>query len=273
MQTTTPPSYAAAAAFEHRFWLQIMGDHARFILSGLAPSEAEEISLAQHYADLFDELLTTARGDLNTTPWRRLSEQAAAAVSDLRQFKLHLLRRMLTGHVGLNLSPSLLDHMLNELDEYERLLARLTAGAVPPPAHALHYHLLWLSDQAGHAEAIKSRLDPAEAALVHRTEGFARTFNEFYLKAITLAGFLRTQLDQFPALSRFNHQAELETHVFEAFLQEVLELNLDDAVLSVLAPLLADHMLREACYYIFKLAEVSDVPPPSCDPARPRLQA
>lgn len=273
MQTATPTSYAAAAAFEHRFWLQIMGDHARFILDGLAPHEVDEISLAQHYADLFDELLDIARGDLNTTPWQRLSEQAAAAVGDLRQFKLHLLRRKLTGQIGLSLSASLLDHMLNEVDEYERLLARLTAGTVPPPAHALHYHLVWLSDQAGHADAINSRLDPTEAALVQRSEDFARKFSEFYLKAVTLAGFLRTQLEQFPALSRFNEQAELETHVFEGFLQEVLELELDDALLSIIAPLLADHMLREACYYIFKLAEVSDVPPPSCDPTRPRLQA
>ena len=29
--------------FEHRFWLQIMGDHARFIFYSLAPSETKQI--------------------------------------------------------------------------------------------------------------------------------------------------------------------------------------------------------------------------------------
>lgn len=273
MQTGNPATYAAAAAFEHRFWLQVMGDHARFIIDGLAPHETEEIALAQHYAELFDELLEAARGDLSTTPWQQLSEQAAAATSDLRQFKLHLLRRMLTGRVGLNLSASLLDHMLNELDEYERLLTRLVAGSAPPPAHPLHYHLLWLSDQAGHAAAIGSRLDPAERTLREQTAGFEQTFSTFYQKAVTLAGFLRTQLEQFPALTRFNRLAELETHVFQVFLQDLLELDLDEEVLTTMAPLLADHMLREQCYYIFKLSEVTDVPPPECDPTRPRLQA
>jgi hypothetical protein len=27
------------ALFEHRFWLQILGDHARFILNALSPKE------------------------------------------------------------------------------------------------------------------------------------------------------------------------------------------------------------------------------------------
>ncbi len=43
--------------FEHRFWLQIMGDHARFILYSLAPNEAEAIKKAKQFIENYDDLL------------------------------------------------------------------------------------------------------------------------------------------------------------------------------------------------------------------------
>lgn len=32
--------------FEHQFWLQILGDHGRFIFSNLSPEEKDEINRA-----------------------------------------------------------------------------------------------------------------------------------------------------------------------------------------------------------------------------------
>lgn len=36
--------FAEAASFEHRFWLQILGDHVRFINDSLAESEKDSIA-------------------------------------------------------------------------------------------------------------------------------------------------------------------------------------------------------------------------------------
>ena len=47
--------------FEHEFWLQILGDHSRFILDSLAPSEKADIKLAKEFKNTFDQLLTEAR--------------------------------------------------------------------------------------------------------------------------------------------------------------------------------------------------------------------
>ncbi|MDD4402872.1 MAG: DUF2935 domain-containing protein [Desulfitobacteriaceae bacterium] len=42
-------------------------------------------------------------------------------------------------------------------------------------------------------------------------------------------------------------------------------------VLGIIDPLIPDHMLREECYYLFKLSAVSDVESPTCDPGKPRI--
>lgn len=39
-------NYVSAALLEHRFWLQILGDHARFLYHSLSPSEKGEIERA-----------------------------------------------------------------------------------------------------------------------------------------------------------------------------------------------------------------------------------
>ncbi len=45
------------ARFEHRFWLQILGDHSRFIHDALAPVEKENIKIASQFIQIFDMLL------------------------------------------------------------------------------------------------------------------------------------------------------------------------------------------------------------------------
>jgi hypothetical protein len=49
------------ALFEHRFWLQILGDHARFIFNALPPKEAKPIEMANQFITQFDQLLHLAR--------------------------------------------------------------------------------------------------------------------------------------------------------------------------------------------------------------------
>ncbi|WHY83687.1 DUF2935 domain-containing protein [Siminovitchia fortis] len=47
--------------FEHEFWLQVLGDHSRFILESLSPSEKRDVDQAKGFKRIFDELLNEAR--------------------------------------------------------------------------------------------------------------------------------------------------------------------------------------------------------------------
>ncbi len=61
--------------------------------------------------------------------------------------------------------------------------------------------------------------------------------------------------------------------LFVSFLRELEELELSAEVLDRIMPLMPDHMMREECYYLTKLAGLGLVPSPDCDPAKPRIEA
>ncbi|MBU5445526.1 DUF2935 domain-containing protein [Paenibacillus sp. MSJ-34] len=262
----------SSAIFEHRFWLQVLGDHSRFIRDGLAPKEKTAIEQANEFIHMFDTLLNRARSTLSASETAELTIQAKQAALRLRRFKLQLLERHLVGKIDIHLPPTFLNHMVNELEEYVLVLKCLEQNQVPV-FDPVHHHLLWLSDAAGHAASITSNLDMVEKDMIKRSNKFEKKFENFYLKAIELAKYMRTNLKQFPALGRFNTDVELEITLFRHFLNELEELRINDELLGTLSPLMADHMAREECYYLIKLAQVAGTKNPGCDPTHPRVEA
>ncbi|MCM3724817.1 DUF2935 domain-containing protein [Neobacillus cucumis] len=260
--------FERTARFEHRFWLQILGDHSRFIYEALAPVQDAEIKMASNFISIFDTLLERAK----SANLGSLTVEAEAEVMNLREFKLELIRKHLIGKIKIHLSPTFLNHMVNELEEYVRILNHLKAGHVPPIYHELHHHLLWLLDAAGHSEAITSNLDGVEKKLREKSNLYKKNFEDFYMKAVELTGYLRSSLTSFPALTKMNKDTQLEIKLFQNFLTELEELELSKQALGTFAPLMADHMFREECYYLMKLAESASLEPPNCDPAKPRLK-
>lgn len=266
-------NYQQAALFEHRFWLQILGDHSRFILNALSPTETRRIQMVQNFMQIFDQLLMQARQSLGEVQINTLTQMAKQRAEEIRLFKLDIIRQHLVEEIKIELPPTFINHMVNEVEEYLRVLNYLVSGQVPPTFHPVHHHLLWLPDAAGHAGAIESSLDAVEKRLIENSEMFAKHFEEYFIKATELKGYLRTGLNQFPALFRFNQQVEEEIKLFQVFLLELQQMGMSNQVLSTLLPLLTDHMFREECYYLTKLAQVSEVDRPNCDPTKPRIEA
>lgn len=256
-------TFNESAAFEHGFWLKIMADHSTFILDSLAEKEKMEIAAAKEFVRQFKELATKVKSNSDLI---KLALDAEASVRDLRTFKLELLKKQLTSQFVIHLSPTFINHMVNELDEYLLMIGYLKKGEKPPVFHELHHHLLWTSDAAGHAGAISDSLDAVEKRLKNKSDEFTKHFEQFYLKAVELTGYLRTNLDSFPALKRMNKEVKLEIEVFQLFLNEIEELEISNQMLSVFSPLMADHMMREECYYLVKLAESTNTQLPNCSP-------
>lgn len=258
------------AWYEHRFWLQILGDHSRFIYNALSPKEINDIRKAAQFITVFDQLLRQAREP--SASLEAVNSQALDATTQLRAFKLDLLDRQLLGQVSVALSPTFFNHMVNELDEYMRILESLQDGNGVPTFSSLHHDLLWLPDAAGHAGAIAADLDGVEKRLIEKSQKFEKHFNDYYLKAIELVGYFRTLRDQYPALKKFHADVNLEMAVFMTFLKEIEELELSEELLSRIDPLMPNHMYREECYYLRKLSESGQIPAQDCDPTRPRVE-
>lgn len=261
-------SFEETAKFEHGFWLQVLGDHARFIHDSLGPGEKELIDKANNFIGTFDSLL----GQVGHTDLIALSVLAEQEVTRLRTFKLDLISRHLKGKITIHLGPTFINHMVNELEEYLLLLGYLKKGQESPIFHELHHHLIWLLDGAGHAGTISDNMDRIEKKIKLRSDNFTKDFEAFYLKAVEMAGYLRTNITSFPALDRFNQEVRTEMKLFMNFLDEIEELELSNEALGTFSPLMADHMMREECYYLTKLAESTKLEAPDCDPTKPRLQ-
>jgi len=264
--------YEETALFEQRFWLQVLGDHARFIHHAFSPDEGEEMERARCFIHTLDGLLDAARGNPETAVLISLNRQSYQKVQELRAFKLHLLERHLSGTIGLNLPPAFLNHMVNETEEALRVIGFLLKYEVPPSPSPLQLHMLWLQDAYGHAAAIEDSLDITEHRRKEMSRHFTVQFKDFYIKAVEFAQFLRAHVQHFPALSRLNKEADLEMTLFIEFLRELEEQRLTYETLGTLTPLMADHMLREEIYYLTKLSQAAGTRKPSGNAAAPRIE-
>ncbi|CDQ21444.1 protein of unknown function [Halobacillus karajensis] len=263
--------YGQQAKFEHLFWLQILGDHARFIRDSLYPSEEQRVEKAKEYVKQWDDLLKRVRKD-EVDEMAEFSRSVGVKARDFHKFKLNLIEASLFGKVKIHLSPTFMNHMVNELEEYLLVLGFLGKGDIPPLFHELHHHMLWLMDASGHAGAINDEMDSVERRLKEKSDTFRQHFNQFYIKAVEMKGYLRTNQHSFPALTRFNNEVELEMKIFRTFLQELEEMELNEVALGTFSTLMADHMAREECYYLYKLAETTQGEFPECDPTKPRIE-
>jgi hypothetical protein len=161
--------------------------------------------------------------------------------------------------------------MVNELEEYLFILNQVIQNKTKRD-YALHYHLLWLLDGVGHATSISSNLDLTEKLLIKEANHFSKIFESLYLKAVEFCGYTRTGLSNFPALDDLNFTAEKEMLEFKKYLEMLLLKVSDKKTLGTIAPLVLDHMNREECYYLTKLASVSKTQIPNCDPTKPRVE-
>ncbi len=261
-----------SALSEHRFWLQIMGDHSRFIFFSLAPTESEYIITAQEFIILFDQLLDQANKTCSKPELESLNRKAYEATYRLREFKIELLSMSLTSDLRSHLPPSFYNDMLNELEEYLFIINSMMHGH-SPLQHTLYYHMLWLTDAIGHAAYIAAELDFIELDSIRLTEEFRQQFQDLDTKAFLLNGYLRTRLSNFPSLERFNEQVWNAMKNFMEFLEEIRDQKVDGRILGTIMPLVADHMFREECYYMLKLSQcTNNIREPEYDPASPRLK-
>lgn len=257
--------------FEHRFWLQIMGDHARFIYYSLGPNETDAIKQARQFIDIFDDLLDKVNEQLSQSELDQLNQKAYEVTYEFRKFKLKLLSLTLTAELITHLTTSFFNHMINELEEYLLILAAVSEGK-NPLFHPIHYHLLWLNDAVGHAAGVAASLDEVEKDMITENNWYEKEFTDLFMKSVQIDGYLRSGTDDFPALERLNEQVNKTMIPFKELLEEILYMRLTGRLLGTLMPLMADHMAREECYYLLKLAQLAKTDLPDCNPDKKRIE-
>ena len=175
---------------------------------------------------------------------RQLNRDALTLVEGLIQFKQRLLNSVHSCRLFTVNYPLLIEHILREARLYRAHLRRLEGLDDCTCQELRDSELFWNQIMMEHALFIRGLLDPTEEQLIHTADGFAADFKR--LLEASAAANDRTMGDG----------ASLAlTQKLRDFKQAGVEGIEGCKIKSIILPLLADHVLREANHYIRLLEE------------------
>lgn len=244
---------------EIKFWTQIMREHAEFQYTSLAPTETAAINRAAYFMNMFERLNSEVSS--NRISVSNLIGSNKEAVMQFIEFKRWLLAQLMTCSIKLRMTPSFLNHMINEALEFLHVL-NLADGTMPYNyvLENIRLHKIWLPDASGHASTVAAELDPIESNLAKEAKEFSNTFDCLFKKAFEMyAMYERTGLEN-SAVYYFNEEVVKHLNEFIRFLEKVEELR---SLCSIYAsgtfmPLIPNHMMREEGYYIYKIQQFGE---------------
>lgn len=243
---------------EIRFWTGILRDHGEFILTSLSYNEQEAMNYARFYRDSFASLHERIKAPSAASNPNTLNEILAECINTLSgfiNFKKVLLRNLLECQLNTSLTPTFYNHMINEAMEFYKYLFQLQ-NSIPinPVVENICLHKTWLADAAGHAASIAGDLDPVEKMLINEAQEFEKCFNCLLIKNNELGMMLTRTCLKDGALKHLNEEVKKLMEDFIHYLDKIRMLTMECKVLSVLKPLIPDHMIREELYYLKNLA-------------------
>ncbi len=258
-------------ALDNRFWLQLMGDHARLVFKSLSPDEKQEIGEAQSFITRLDGLLEEARKNPEEKAQINLGGRAEKAAQDFRKYILHLLKRQITGDLAIDLNPATLSMIVNSAEIFIDVLNAYLKGRLPS-FNALILYSFWL--QNIYIDSLNIQKDIGILYFEERQKAgeFADLFLKLYNTASIIDGLHRTGLSAFPAQDKFNDQVQGTMIAYAEYLVDLIKLIVNNQYIGSLSLLFVDSTYRQLCYFMTKLSEVSTVKPPVCDPTSPRME-
>ncbi len=173
-----------------------------------------------------------------------LNQEALAVARQMLEFNQSVLNDVLACRVFTVIYPDELGHLVNEAQNYISMLTRLMSGGLElDPRDFAGQQAFWNENMGQHAEYIEGSLDPTERALQAQAAAFAREFAQLTQQAVMAQQRLQT-------LPQVTVRSEAATQRIQRYKAEGTEGILSCRVRSIIIPLLADHVLREANYYL-----------------------
>lgn len=173
-----------------------------------------------------------------------LNQKAIGLTKGLVQFKTNILDGMLQCKLFTFNFHLLIIHIRREalfyINHLERLQRHMTVDFIQ---EAIEEEKFWNRQMAEHAQFIRHLLDPTESGLIVQAEGFDKQFKTLEQK-VPQASLTKKDLS---LLTRETITATRALRDFKAAGTEGL---LTCKIKSIIIPLLADHVLREANHYL-----------------------
>lgn len=172
---------------------------------------------------------------------RMLNRQMLRSLNGLIAFKEEVLREMTRCRLYTTNYPLLIEHILREAKMYRQMLSELEGrGRISVP-DLRNQEIFWNQIMMEHAQFIRGLLDPTECELIE-------TANEFAGDYCRLLEEAREQDRR--AMNALTAKTLRTTKQYQQFKSAGTEGITGCEIRSVILPLLADHVLREANHYL-----------------------
>lgn len=176
---------------------------------------------------------------------RQLNQKMMQLVGALIRFKEQILRDVLSCNLYTANYPLLLEHVLREARLYLQTIRDIESGRISS-ADSQNMEIFWNQIMMEHAEFIRGLLDPTEEELMETADELAEDFRELLEQARQQD--MRVNIE----LSRRTIEKTEEIRDFKtAGTRGITRCE----IRSIILPLLADHVLREANHYLRLLEE------------------
>lgn len=172
---------------------------------------------------------------------RRINQGISGVLNGLINFKTQLLNDVLSCNVFTVNYPLLIEHILREARLYRDYLNDIENGQDIDNKDPRETELFWDQIMMEHALFIRGLRDPTENQLIDTSDNFANEYAVLLERA-------RNATDQ--TLASVTDETLRETMRFKDFKQAGTEGIAACKIRSIILPLLADHVLREANHYI-----------------------
>lgn len=170
-----------------------------------------------------------------------INRQSLQLLNGLISFKESILKEVKNGTLYTANYPLLIEHILREAKLYRAIIQELLSNRCISQQKLCETELFWNQIMMEHALFIRGLLDPCEEDLIDTANDFA----EDYKRLLDTAR--QQDCQSMDALTQAALNKTLEYRDFKATGTEgILHCKID----SVILPLLADHVLREANHYI-----------------------
>ncbi len=178
---------------------------------------------------------------------RMLNRQMQRSLNGLISLKEEILREAAGCRLYTTNYPLLIEHILREAKLYRQIISELEKrGRISSP-DIRNMEIFWNQIMMEHAQFIQGLLDPTECELMEAANGFAKDYCRLIEEA--------KEQDR-RAINALTAKTLQITKQYQQFKTAGTEGITGCEIRSVILPLLADHVLREANHYLRILAEV-----------------
>lgn len=243
---------------EIRFWSRIMKEHAFFLSLGFTADQKELIQEAKQFIPIFERIEEQANVyNEKTDPLviRQFNIQVYQATTYIWAYKRKVLGLILSCKIVSNNYPLLVDHTSREAYYFAKRLKELNEGKlIPLPEAIIQENVFFLKIMADHSKFIGHLLDPSERKLVDQAREFSHDFDQLLYQAQDL-DHMRPQSETQPLLDQFLDQNRVSVVALRDFKKTARDLIEACKIKSIIHPLLADHVYREADHFLHIIDE------------------